>query len=154
MPKTPTYRKREGRSQALVTLTDSVTKRRRDFWLGEHGTAESRELYHRVIAEWEAMGRRLPTIAPSQPALKEPDGPMLVELLRDFLRWAKRNYDKGELRSFQVVMVLMRRYYGRTPAAAFGPRKLRMLREEMIRGDQTADPPRKPWSRKYINQQV
>lgn len=41
MPKTPTYRKREGRSQALVTLTDSVTKRRRDFWLGEHGTPVS-----------------------------------------------------------------------------------------------------------------
>ena len=69
---------------------------------------------------------------------------MLVALLRDFHRWAKQNYDKGELRSFQVVMVLMRRYYGRTPAAAFGPTKLRMLREEMIRGDQTADPPRKP----------
>ena len=51
-------------------------------------------------------------------------------------------------------MVLMRRYYGRTPAAAFGPKKLRMLREEMIRGDQTTDPPRKSWSRKYINQQV
>ena len=154
MPKTPTYRKREGRSQALVTLTDSVTKRRRDFWLGEHGTAGSRELYHRVIAEWEANGRRFPTAAPCRAAPEGPTGLMLVALLRDFYRWAKRNYDKGELRSFQVVMVLMRRYYGRTPAAAFGPKKLRMLREEMIRGDQTADPPRKPWSRKYINQQV
>ena len=29
-----------------------------------------------------------------------------------------------------------------------------MLREEMIRGNQTTDPPRKAWSRKYINQQV
>lgn len=154
MPKTPTYRKREGRSQALVTLTDSVTKRRRDFWLGEYGTAESRELYHRVIAEWEANGRRFPTAAPCQAAPEEPAGLMLVALLREFYRWAKRNYDKGELRSFYIVMVLMRRYYGRTPAVEFGPRKLRMLREEMIRGDQTTDPPRKPWSRKYINQQV
>jgi integrase len=51
-------------------------------------------------------------------------------------------------------MVLMRRYYGRTPAPEFGPKKLRMLRDEMIRGDAMADPPRKPWSRKYINQQI
>ncbi len=114
------YRKREGRSQALVTLTDSATKRRRDFWLGEHGRAESRELYHRVIAEWEANGRRFPTAAPCRSTPEEPAGLMLVALLRDFYRWAKRNYDKGELRSFQVVMVLMRRYNGRTPAAAFG----------------------------------
>jgi len=96
MPKTPTYRKREGRSQALVTLTDSATKRRRDFWLGEHETAESRELYHRVIAEWEANGRRFPTAAPCQAAPEEPAGLMLVALLRDFYRWAKRNYDKGD----------------------------------------------------------
>lgn len=51
MPKTPSYRKRAGRTQALVTLTDSVTRQRRDYWLGEHGTPESRERYHRVLAE-------------------------------------------------------------------------------------------------------
>ena len=28
MPKTPSYRKRAGRTQALVTLTDSVTRQR------------------------------------------------------------------------------------------------------------------------------
>lgn len=58
MPKTPSYRKRAGRTQALVTLTDSVTRQRRDYWLGEHGTPESRELYHRVIEEWEASQSR------------------------------------------------------------------------------------------------
>lgn len=154
MPKTPTYRRRPGRTQAIVTLTDSATKKRRDFPLGCHGSTESREHYHRVIAEWEANGRRFPRGDTIEPATAEPGGLMLVALLRDFYRWAKRTYDKGELRSFFIVMVLLRRYYGRTPAVAFGPRKLRMLREEMIRGDQTADPPRKPWSRKYINQQV
>jgi len=58
MPKTPAYRQRKGRDQALVTLTDSVTKKRRDYWLGEYGTPQSRECYHRVIAEWEADARR------------------------------------------------------------------------------------------------
>ncbi len=154
MPKTPSYRRRPGYTQAIVTLTDSVTKKRRDFWLGPHGTKESREQYHRVIAEWEANGRRFPRAVSGQTAPNKPAGLELVVLIRDFYRWATRNYDKGELRSFYIVMVLMRRYYGRTPAVEFGPRKLRMLREEMIRGDQTTDPPRKPWSRKYINQQV
>ncbi len=52
MPKkAPSYRKRNG--QALVTLTDSLTKRRRDYCLGEYDTSRSRERYHRTIAEWE-----------------------------------------------------------------------------------------------------
>ena len=56
----PSYRSRAGYSHALVTLTDSVTGKRRDYWLGPHGSPESREAYHRVLAEWEASGRRFP----------------------------------------------------------------------------------------------
>lgn len=56
----PGYRKRQGYSHALVTLTDSATGKRRDYWLGPHGSPESREAYHRVLAEWEASGRRFP----------------------------------------------------------------------------------------------
>lgn len=153
MPKTPSYRKRPGRGQALVTLTDSATKRRRDYWLGKYGSAESRERYHRVIAEWETRGRRLPSTRFDAPS-HDGDGVKLVVLAREFYRWARESYDRGELRSFLVVINLMRKYCGRLPAAQFGPKKLRMLREEMIRGDATSDPPRKPWSRRYINQQV
>ncbi|MFN0135526.1 MAG: tyrosine-type recombinase/integrase [Phycisphaerae bacterium] len=154
MPKTPSYRCREGYTQAIVTLTDSVTKKRRDYWLGQHGTPESREQYHRIIAEWEANERRLPR-PPVEPARTEkPEQLALIVLLRDFYRFAKRHYDDGEFRSFLAAMRLMKKLYGRTPAVEFGPKKLRMLREQMIRGDATEDPPRKPWSRKYINQQV
>ena len=52
-------RQRAGYAHALVTLTDSATGKRRDYWLGPHGSPESREAYHRVLAEWEANGRRL-----------------------------------------------------------------------------------------------
>lgn len=58
--RTPAYHARAGYDQVIVTLTDSATKRRRDYWLGEHGTPVSRELFHRVIAAWEVAGRRLP----------------------------------------------------------------------------------------------
>jgi hypothetical protein len=56
----PTYRQRAGYAHALVTLTDSATGKRRDYRLGPHGSPESREAYHRVLAEWESCGRRFP----------------------------------------------------------------------------------------------
>ncbi len=57
MPRIPSYRKRKDRNQAIVTLTDAVTKRRRGYWLGEYGTPESRERDHRLIAEWAGWRR-------------------------------------------------------------------------------------------------
>ena len=57
--RTPSYRRRKGYNQAIVTLRDSVTGFRRDSWLGEYDSPESREQYHRDVAEWEANGRRL-----------------------------------------------------------------------------------------------
>ncbi len=47
MPRTPgvpTYRRRtvRGREIAVVTLYDATTGKRRDCWLGEYGTPESR----------------------------------------------------------------------------------------------------------------
>ena len=56
----PAYRPRKGYSQAIVTLTDAVTGKRKDYWLGEHGTPASYESYHRILVEWESGGRRLP----------------------------------------------------------------------------------------------
>ncbi len=46
----PSYRQRKGYDQAIVTLTDSVTGYRKDYWLGPYGSTENRELYHRVLA--------------------------------------------------------------------------------------------------------
>ena len=58
----PSYRQRKGYDQAIVTLTDSVTRYRKDYWLGPYDSSESRELYHRVLAQWESGGRRLPVM--------------------------------------------------------------------------------------------
>ncbi|MCG3122060.1 MAG: hypothetical protein GIKADHBN_00436 [Phycisphaerales bacterium] len=59
----PLYRRRRGSPHAIVTLTDSATGKRRDYWLGEFNTPASRELYFRLIAEWEAGGRRFPEVS-------------------------------------------------------------------------------------------
>jgi hypothetical protein len=54
-PRTPTYRKHAATGQAVVTLNG------KDIYLGRYGTAESKAAYDRVITEWLANGRHLPT---------------------------------------------------------------------------------------------
>ena len=43
----PKYRKHKASGQALVTLNG------RDFYLGPHGSPESRADYDRLVAEWQ-----------------------------------------------------------------------------------------------------
>ena len=54
----PTYRLHKQSGQAIVTLTDGIGGRR-DVLLGKYDTPESQAEYLRVVAEWEATGRRL-----------------------------------------------------------------------------------------------
>ncbi len=148
--KPPAYRRRKDSDQALVTLTDSVTGRRRDYWLGEYGTPESRERYHRLIAEWEARCRRLPPPEFEGPAAGPAAGVTIAEVIHAFWQHARAYVNEGELRSIQTILRLMRKYFGSSPASEFGPKKLRWLRDQMIRGEDLS----RPWSRKYINVQV
>ena len=129
--RTPSYRKRKGYDQALVTLTDAVTRKRRDYWLGPHGTAESRERYYRVVAEWEASGRRLPP-PPDAPVCRG-DQPTVTEVIRGYWSWAKTYYCNSEevphiIYSFRPLKEL----YSNLPAAEFGPVKLKAVRQKMI----------------------
>lgn len=147
----PSYRQRSGYTQALVTLTDAVTKKRRDFWLGEFNTPESRERYHRLIAAWEANGRGFPRAEFAPSTETQVPQTTVVEVIREYWRWAEAYYRPKHAQALIGALTLLRQFYGRTAAADFGPQKLRLLRDEMIRGD---EPNRKPWSRKYINAQV
>lgn len=154
MPKTPSYRQRKGYDQALVTLTDAVTKRRKDYWLGPHGSAESRELYHRVIAQWEAGGRRLSALPAASDSPYSADGLKIKEVVHQYWTWAREYYRPKHTQALRCALRLLRKYFGETSPTDFGPNKLRQLRDAMIRGDATDDPPRRPWSRKFINAQV
>lgn len=91
MPKTiSSYRHLPEHGQAVVMLTDKVTKRRRDCRFGEHESPESRERYRRVIAEWEARGRRLP---PPLQLSHEPYSITFNELAVGNWRFAELCYD-------------------------------------------------------------
>jgi hypothetical protein len=69
----PSYRLHKQSGQAVVTLRDIFSGRRRDVLLGAHGTPASRGEYVRVLAEWEAAGRRLtvPALAPANITVNE-----------------------------------------------------------------------------------
>ena len=56
-PRIPSYRRHKQSGQAVVTLPDGFG-RRRDVLLGKYGSPESRQEYLRVLAQWEANGRR------------------------------------------------------------------------------------------------
>jgi hypothetical protein len=51
----PKYRRHKASGHALVTLCGH------DYYLGSHGTKTSKTEYDRLISEWLAGGRHLPT---------------------------------------------------------------------------------------------
>lgn len=51
----PKYRKHKASGQAIVTIDGKM------FYLGPHGTKTSKQEYDRLIGEWLANGRSLPT---------------------------------------------------------------------------------------------
>lgn len=166
--KPPAYRSRRGYDQALVTLTDSRTKKRRDYWLGAYGSPESRELYHLLIAQWEAQGRRLPDLFYSQQRMesqitkraidggrdKQSTHETINDLISAYWQWTKTYYSTSERALIKAALRIVRKLYGSTPASEFGPNRLRAIRDDMVRGDAFGDKPRIPWSRPYVNGQI
>jgi integrase len=128
----PTYRLHKQSGQAVVTLPDGLG-RRRDVLLGLYGSPESRAEYARVLAEWEASGRRLPRPAAPVPDLS------VNELLLHYWRWAEGHYrdaegkQSGELENLRDALRPLRQLCGHTAAARFGPLALRAVREAMVK---------------------
>ncbi len=129
-----------------------MTGYRKDYWLGPYGSLESRELYHRVLAQWESGGRRLPVALDDNPA--DIAQLSVAEVLAAYWKWACEHYVSSELGCLRVVIRLLRQMFGSTSAADFGPNRLRLIRDQMILGDENADPPRKPWARRTVNHNV
>src|SRR5215471_13144300 len=130
--KVPSYRLHKQSGQAVVTLTDGLGTRR-DVLLGRHGTKESRQEYARVIAEWEASGRRLPAKSAEPSA---PSDLSVNELVLAYWEFAEAFYGfkhsrKGTSFNIRDVLSLLKNLYGDTRAADFGPLALKACRAEM-----------------------
>jgi len=135
--RTPSYRRHKATGQAVVTLNG------RDHYLGKHGTAASRREYDRLIGEWLARGRQLPST-------RESDALTVTELIRAYWRHVKAYYLKNgrptsEQAGIRLALRPLKRMYGHTPARDFGPLSLKAVRDVMVRED---------WSRGFVNKQV
>jgi integrase len=137
----PRYRLHRRSRQAVVTLSG------RDHYLGPHGTEASRIEYDRLVAEWLAHGRMLPEAAPADDALSV----TINQVLLGFWKHAEVHYRRSdgrpgsELDNYRQALRPLRRLYGDTEAAQFGPRALKALRQHMIDAG---------WCRSQINRQV
>jgi hypothetical protein len=115
----PSYRLHRQSDQAIVTLSG------RDYLLGPHKTVASRTEYDRRITEWIAAGRQRPV---------EQHGVTVAEVVAAFRRHAKGYYGDASRALVNIDEALrpVLKLYGRTVAAAFGPLKLKAVRQAMI----------------------
>ena len=124
-PRLPKYRKHKASGQAIVTLNGV------DFYLGPHGSAASRHEYDRLIAEWLAAGRRVPSA-------EELGSTTIVEMLARYWPFAETHYrDKNgrpskELDNIRYAIRPLKRLYGPTLVRDFGPLALKALQQRMM----------------------
>lgn len=129
-PKVPGYCLHKQSGQAFVRLTRKNGKR--EFvYLGDYGSALSREKYERVVAEYLAARDG------AVPSLGFDRRLTLAEIMVAYLRFAARHYVKdghatSELAAIKAVLKRLRQGYGGTYADEFGPKALKALREQMI----------------------
>src|SRR3954469_21343751 len=107
----------------------------RAHYLGKYDSPESRERYHRLIADLH--GGRLPS-PPEATSSATESGLTVNELILAYVRFADGYYVKDgrptiEPTNIRLVLRVVRRLYGTTPVQAFGPLALKAVRDEMIR---------------------
>ena len=120
----PGYRLHRASGQAIVSLGG------RDFYLGPHGSAESRARYQEVVGRWLAEGRRLPAeVAKEQRSVSE----ILLPFVDDCeARFAGRRGERRMLQRIKAAVRGVRELYGSTPADDFGPRALLAVRQAWV----------------------
>jgi integrase len=113
----PSYRLHKASGQAIVTIGG------KDHYLGQHGTAESKGKYERLIGEWIAAGR--PITGPNKPG----DDFTITELCAAFWVHVTKEYDRqGEHTKWKAVLGYLRELYPDLPVKDFGPLALQSLR--------------------------
>ena len=159
--------------------------RARDFWLGvwpesqEQPPPTVRQKYDSVIAEWLAAGRELarmpslagkiqPPVADATPSRgvarspqKEGSGSTVLEVIAAYVEHAQAYYvdpegkPTSEMKEIVLSLRPLRFFHAEEPADAFGPLKLKRLREHLITGyEHSRYGPQPALCRKLINRRV
>jgi hypothetical protein len=132
-PKIPSYRLHKPTGRAVVRLDGH------DYYLGKHGTPESRAAYERTVSEGLTARIVASPGAPAAPAAAAHDLVTVNVLILGFwTRHAEQHYrhadgtPTGELDNFRDSLRSLRRLYGESGASDFGPLKLQSVRQWMI----------------------
>ena len=135
----PKYRRQKRKNSPDLAFVELDGQRH---YLGEYGTPQSKQKYHRMLAEWDSAGEQL---------LISCDDITVVELIRHFWKHAATHYRKpdgtptSELDNFRQALRPVRELYGLLPVKEFGPLKLKTVRKVMIE---------KGWCRTSINRVI
>lgn len=121
----PKYRKHRGSGQAIVSIAG------RDFYLGPYGTKASKVEYDRLVAEWLANDR--------QPVLAAPEraGLHVAELIGRYWKFCQGHYRRDgkptrSLEEIKAALGVVRKLYGHTLVADFGPRSLKTIQRHLV----------------------
>jgi integrase len=119
-----------------------VTLNGKEHYLGRYDAPETKAKYEALVARWLAHGRTLPN----------PESGLTVnDVLLAFDVHAEGYYKPSngkistELECIRDALRIVKRLHGRTPAAGFGPKKLKQVRQQMLA---------KGWCRTYVNHQI
>ena len=123
----PKYRHYKPKNLAVVRING------KDHYLGEYNSDGSWEQYHRLIAEWLGNGYKLP----SPP--RESTHPLsIVGMIDAYRQFAEEHYKRSgkptkELAGMKAAVKPLRKLFGSTPAANFGPKSLKAVRQQAVR---------------------
>ena len=126
----PSYRYHRARGCAVVTIDG------KNHYLGPWQSPESHEKCAALIAEWKRNGATLPALSAGAPDTSSP--PLTVnELVLAYFKHAQAHYLKNgqptsEVGCIRQALRPVRRLYGGTPAAEFGPRALKNVRQALV----------------------
>lgn len=132
----PGLRHHKATGQAFVELNG------RRIYLGRFDLPETRQRYHRKIAEWLSCDRE-PPVAPAELTVSE--------LAARFWKHAQAYYLKPDgtptsmLDNYRMVLRPLKELYGSALATDFGPRSLKAVRDRMVQAG---------WCRSVVNQGV
>lgn len=119
----PKYCLHKASGQAYVTLES------RDIYLGKYGAAVSRAEYDRIITEWIAAGRQMPT---------DRETVTIGEVVAAFRRHALSYYRDADgkvgkhVANVDEAVRPLLKLYSNTPAMEFGPLRLKAVRQSFI----------------------
>jgi integrase len=127
----PKYRHYKPKNLGVVRING------KDRYLGKYNTPESWEKYHRLIAEWLANGRAHPVADPADLNCRDDTKSTIDDVILRYWRFAKSHYVRNgeptkEVGAIRIALRPLRKLYGSTAAASFGPKCLKAVRQHLI----------------------